>query len=762
MGKQNIIDPGFMELYDNETPGLGAGKYVVSATLSLPNTDTDNYSKTTTQTFAVQGPQFSIDTTEIHAMSPASNANGDFTEVLPAIVLENAVLPWERPITSDKTIPWMALLVLRASELEIDPATHSPLITSTVQDFLHAEAGIIKPSIDPTQISTPILQSTMNSFRISTAVFQAITPRLKELSTLSHVRHINPATQVVNGTDGDGWFSIVLANRFPLSSNPGDSAGAVNYVQLVSLEGLSNYLVDAPEWPTGASKVQLISLASWTFTCAAQPGQTFAELAEHLITAANNDPNSLLLKIPAADDGSVAATRLKQGYTALSFHTDPGPDTFCWYRGPFSPVPAQPLPASITQYQHAAAAMIYDQANGIFDNSYAAAWTIGRLTALADPGYIDALQRVRDKTISTGTRLLERSKQPHLAGITDLAVLASPGLSRKTFTGHVKASVHSELTQSFKAPLNNTQAVKGPARNFLFPQEAPPASPAAEATWFFRQPAISSFLATQAAEEIDPLTTWLGNLALLEGISFNHLVPDQRMLPVESIRFFYVDQAWLHLLIDGAMNIGIHGSREGMAHNILAPSLKERSLQKAAGARNLLLRKASEDPPAPKLPAAGMLLRSALVSGWPGLSVTAKAGGTDVSILRMDHLSPSILLVLWSGVPDTVTISQPEQGLLFGVEDGWTILRRSLAATNLGAPLGAPNFPASGDIKQFMRPVQNNTGGLVLNLVPAVAGTPNYIIPAMATALSQANISASQFAIEMVKAPEKITFNPPA
>ncbi len=762
MAKQNNLDPGFMELYDNEKPGLVAGNYLVTSTLSLPNTDTNNYEQAIIQNFVVQGPQFSIDPTEIHAMSPANNANGDFTEELPAVILENPVLPWERQINTDKNIPWVALLVFKPDELDIDPSTHSPIITSTVQDFLKAETGVVKPVIDPSKISDAVKNSTMNSIRITTAVFQAVTPRLVELSTLAHVRQINPSTQVLSGTEDDSWYSVILANRFPHSSNPNDTAGLVNHVHLVSLEGLTAWLIDNPQWPTEAVKVQVVSLASWTFTSAKQPGQTFAELAENLITVANNKPETLLLNIPVTNNGSAAATRIQQGYTALSFHTDPGPNTYCWYRGPFSPVPAQPLPAAITKYQHPAAAMIYDQANAIFDNSYAAAWTIGRLTALSDPGYIDALQRMRDKTIFTGTRLLERSKMPHLSGITDLKTLASSGLTRKTFTTHIKAGLSTALTKNFQAPLNTTEAGKKVITNYLFPNEQPPASPAAEALWFMQQPTISSFLAAEAENDMDPLSTWLGNLALLHGVSFNHLVPDQRMLPVENIRFFYIDQNWLHVLLDGAMSVGIHGTREKMANDILVPTLRKHSLQKAASARTRLLRTNNAEDPAPQLPVAGMLLRSALVSGWPGLSVTATAKGTNVNIMRMDHLAPTILLVLWSAVPDTVTISQPEQGLIFGVEDGWTIVRRSLAAGDLGHQLGAPPFPASGDFTQFMRPVQNNIGGLVLNLVPAVKDTPGYVIPAMAKALSQSNITASQFAIEMVKAPEQIAFNPPA
>lgn len=37
------------------------------------------------------------------------------------------------------------------------------------------------------------------------------------------------------------------------------------------------------------------------------------------------------------------------------------------------------------------------------------------------------------------------------------------------------------------------------------------------------------------------LSQWLGNLAVLKGLPFGYLVPDQAMLPAESIRFFVLD-----------------------------------------------------------------------------------------------------------------------------------------------------------------------------------------------------------------------------
>ena len=48
------------------------------------------------------------------------------------------------------------------------------------------------------------------------------------------------------------------------------------------------------------------------------------------------------------------------------------------------------------------------------------------------------------------------------------------------------------------------------------------------------------------------VVSWLTRLHLLYAVPFAYLVPDIRMLPAESIRFFQVDNGWVEALLDGA------------------------------------------------------------------------------------------------------------------------------------------------------------------------------------------------------------------
>src|SRR5262245_37464933 len=63
----------------------------------------------------------------------------------------------------------------------------------------------------------------------------------------------------------------------------------------------------------------------------------------------------------------------------------------------------------------------------------------------------------------------------------------------------------------------------------------------------------------------------LGRLRLLHDVPFRYLVPDARLLPDESIRFFVLDRAWLDELLAGATAVGTGGSREAERLDSLRP-----------------------------------------------------------------------------------------------------------------------------------------------------------------------------------------------
>ena len=117
------------------------------------------------------------------------------------------------------------------------------------------------------------------------------------------------------------------------------------------------------------------------------------------------------------------------------------------------------------------------------------------------------------------------------------------------------------------------------------------------------------------------LRLWLGRLRLLAGVPFSHLVADAALLPIESIRFFYLDRDWTDALVQGALSVGTVTTADRAALTELYGVVRD-EIDEA----ERLVRLPGVDPGAavPTGPAGtitGFILRSRLVSGWPGLHV---------------------------------------------------------------------------------------------------------------------------------------------
>jgi hypothetical protein len=161
---------------------------------------------------------------------------------------------------------------------------------------------------------------------------------------------------------------------------------------------------------------------------------------------------------------------------------------------------------------------------------------------------------------------------------------------------------------------------------------------------------------------------WLARLRLLEGVPFAYLVPDERLLPPESIRFFHLDRNWADAAVDGALSVGAGTTRE-RAHL----RARHQTIRAAVDAAERNVWAAAAHPDRTYGPAAaetvtGFLLRSRAVSGWPGLHIRADRDGVPMRLLRVERLAPAVLLVLLDGLPTTVTIEEPRQGLQFGFD----------------------------------------------------------------------------------------------
>ncbi|HKG47205.1 MAG TPA: hypothetical protein VKB02_10785 [Pyrinomonadaceae bacterium] len=189
----------------------------------------------------------------------------------------------------------------------------------------------------------------------------------------------------------------------------------------------------------------------------------------------------------------------------------------------------------------------------------------------------------------------------------------------------------------------------------------------------------------------DELVEWIARLVLLYPVPFHYLVPHQSLLPSESLRFFHLDDNWVDALLDGAFSIAVRNVDDH--RKALRADLQDTLSQIVYQHRLRLQGKNPQWKPSERymsIPKSGFLLRSRIVTGWPGIEVTAKTSGTQDSslpeILRFDQIADGVLFCLTRGLIENVTFREPREGITFGVgSDG------KLTATKSGKILDVKN-----------------------------------------------------------------------
>ncbi|EPD90368.1 MULTISPECIES: hypothetical protein [unclassified Paenibacillus] len=769
---------GQIRFYDHDLPGLPAGNYKVTVKQSVQDigiTAQEQALLMAEQPFIVHAPQFAIDPSEIHSLVPPAGSTGKFADELPHLVLNTRVLPWEREM-SGPNIPWLALLLFQEEELLAGPADRTDAETLAIRSTAGEFMGL-KNSPDVYVPQTLVREADVTEgqtcfyIQMDAGVFQSIIPQLNELPYLTHVRQVNTQDKAA-GHEEDGWYSVVTGNRFPYAQET-DEGGSRNIVHLVSLEKFDDLLQPGAKPPK--EKIALLSLARWTFRCRPDSKEDFAGLMHRLVaeemSGAAYDPGALLLRLPqgAADGGeertappddaagAEARKRLRSGYVPLPFHIRSGEDTFAWYRGPLAPVrPASFLPAE--PLLTADAALIYDKANGLFDASLAAAWQIGRSLALSDATFGSLLLDYRRRCHRLTDLLYHRLEASGLTDAADLKELAQSGLMREALLGAMKGDLLEQIPEPplYGLPQDSPQQNLSARRQLL--QEGSGVSPVAALQQFLAGDEVKEAVAELTRDDLEPIALWLAYKLLLYDVPFYYLVPEERMLPSESIRFFYLDSNWLDAMLDGMLAIAMHSSRDSFTYGMTKGTIRAAAEAAAQTVRTRPGDGRSAAPGGEALPLAGFLLRSAAVAGWPGLAVRAfDAVGLPLGIARLERLSSSVLLALFRGIPDRIELSEPQEGFQFGLNEEGEINLRSVLPDRSGSPFGSELNVHLSVRDRHLRP------GRVLDLRPDQAdGLVQQSADAIKQALKldQLTLNPSDFALQIVKSPERIVFQP--
>jgi hypothetical protein len=386
-------EAGFVRFVQYHLPALGPGDFTLTATQEI-DVRGQGESFQAVQSFHVKGIRYQLDDGGVDSVFPPSGSQGEFTNVLPHVVLTEPTLPWQRspalrsPSRRDAAawraeaadgtpLPtWLAVLLFDEEDPPPKPQA------KTLGDLLAAGGTFIPPRTSEygEKASDPV-----TVIDVPFALYAQITPSLADLAWLAHVRQATPAAKATTGDAApQPEVAVVFGNRLPA---PGRTSTAF----LVSLEGYGPYLPSddgvAPDTiPAKTTKVRLVVLRSWTFSTI-QLKQSF----QGTLTALDMNPATLRMPGAALPPGDPVAGAFGMGYTAMDHQLRDGSRTVSWYRGPLLPlgVTAPPLSSSQTSDQ----LLRYDPRTGMFDVSYSAAWELGRLLALHDRAFATALFR---------------------------------------------------------------------------------------------------------------------------------------------------------------------------------------------------------------------------------------------------------------------------------------------------------------------------------------------------------------------------------
>jgi hypothetical protein len=278
------------------------------------------------------------------------------------------------------------------------------------------------------------------------------------------------------------------------------------------------------------------------------------------------------------------------------------------------------------------------------------------------------------------------------------------------------------------------------------------------------------------------------------------LIPEEPMLPKESVRFFFLDPIWIQCLVQGACSIGNNGYGDTIIDRVMnqwvqpnQPDGKNQASavnKKAAGVRDRMrLQYEAAGLPAAESyldwPLTGFLLRSAVVEGWRGLEIMAyrnlseeeknnwpkedltgeqtskfeQEGVAPLKPLRIEQLSKDVMLGIFNGIIAQLVVRQPQEGLHFGLTPENQSYTKTLRELGYKVPNKAgevlPELTIHLAENKLLRD-QEQKG--VIKIADVAAAMKQLL--ASKGELKDGKFTSAEFAVEMIEAAGEFTFQP--
>lgn len=501
---------------DAMPPPLPAGDFRISITNELSWVGGSTPPFTSEYDFTVGGPRFTIDPDLVHSMFPPPGNRGHFLKNLPHLIFGRRSVPWERTVDASVPqerpfVPWLWLMSLDEDEIA---AQKIAVQTVTLNELLHPPAGILGPDIQLETGDGDPAKTQLMVIDVPAALLQQLMPSKEDLAAMASARLVSVVDKAITPTTEDGWFSVLMANRFPKN-------GRSNSQYVVSLEGYGTSktnILYPNAIPAGYQAVRLVMLISWSFTNV-DDQQTFNQLASQLSVDR--------LQLPKTTASTAVAKAFDMGYTALDHITRQGETTVSWYRGPLLPMymPKNPPPAHPDGvYPSGDAALRFDPALAMFDTSIAAAWQVGRLLGMQDSNFAAAIARLRDRNTSSMHTLVARSLFFRAYGRAlgtprDFRELLGRQVFDQALTGLLGRKVVPALTGSDQEPILGKSADPSNLRRHL--GEIPGLLSDEELAAFLVR--VAAARGEEDADELEPQARARALMELIRNLGTNHV-----------------------------------------------------------------------------------------------------------------------------------------------------------------------------------------------------------------------------------------------
>lgn len=224
----------------------------------------------------------------------------------------------------------------------------------------------------------------------------------------------------------------------------------------------------------------------------------------------------------------------------------------------------------------------------------------------------------------------------------------------------------------------------------------------------------------------ETMIQWLSELILLRQIPFNNLIVDEKILPNESLRLFYLDKNWTNALIDGALSIGIHSERDILLQEAMNHIIREETNKQSV--KDAIIEIGT---------VAGLIIRSAIVSNYKSLEISGfDSNQLPINTLRFERLSANILFVLFDTVPTKVEIKAPSERQILA------IVNNEIATRQITGEVGKP----TNQVITLNDTHYRNKSKSVLNILA--------LQQSIAQEFGRTELTPSEFGIQLIRSPK--------